>query len=235
MGAIDSVLNAILPISKRLLVKDGDAAKQNWYNHPETEKGAQKIVTSAVKERIDQEQKEETNLEKKKVWMFPVKIRRVTSPYGWRLIQGQRRFHNGTDYTGQNRSAQAPTDGIIKKIVQPDTQYPYKFKYNNKTGQFDAVPNIPEGRAWTPYMVLQCLWDENIRFVFRHGIVPNCLEAGTKVSAGDDIYKIGNYGFSMGDHLHFELVILKNGKWIEEDPDGYIAKMIQKNLKVPTA
>lgn len=171
---------------------------------------------SVISEQLkDQEIKEE-----QPKWSHFVKNTKVTSPFGNRKIfstdgKMKNQFHNGTDYTGHNDYAMAPCDCIVEACLPPDYAFPYKYKYNSKTAQFEYT-NPPTGRAWTPYATLRAVHDSNLKFNFRHGICD--VPVGKEVKAGQVFYKIDSFGFSQGIHLHVE--VIQNGK--EVDPNAFI-------------
>jgi murein DD-endopeptidase MepM/ murein hydrolase activator NlpD len=204
------------------LLRKVNTDNANWYNSFETEDNYVKLPTEQIKEKI--EETKVTNLSGFiPTYGFPVSIIRITSPYGWRNFNGKKVLHNGVDYTGQNKNAIAPSDLIIKKYVKPDYEYPCKFKYNNETGLWGPA-KIPEGRAWTPYILAQCVWDETIKFVFRHVDILSNLNVGSTVKIGEPLAILGNWGYSQGSHLHFE--VLKNDQNI--NPHQFILDKLKK-------
>lgn len=200
---IQNIIQIIIQIIAKQLY--GSDQKQNWHN--EDDSGAEKIPAEAIHE-------------KKHVLIidFPVDTPDVTSPYGYRVLRKKRQFHRGTDYSGRkNKISKAPCDCIITKVLLPDKEYPARFEYLD--GRW--IPcDVPKGRAWTPYVVMQSLADENLRFVHRH--IDSVVKVGQIVKTG---YKIGdmkkNLGYSMGTHLHDEVCILKGKKWKRIDPDKF--------------
>lgn len=143
--------------------------------------------------------------------IYPVEHKKVTSPYGMRTLQGREsKFHYGTDFTGKNKYALAPCDMDIVKVVLPDGKYPYRFKYNRKSGRYELREDVPPGRAWSPYIRAECLADRNISFIFKH---VRAIVGGGIVKEGERIAEVGNWGFSMGPHLHFEVLI--NGENVD--------------------
>ena len=150
---------------------------------------------------------------------YPVKIKTITSPYGDRTLQGQpKAFHYGTDFTGQNKIAIAPCDIIIDRIKPVDPLYPCRFDFVD--GKFVENKNIPEGRAWSPYVIAHAVNNDNLSFVFKH-VLP-IVKAGEMIPEGEGVGQIGNYGFSMGGHLHFE--VLLNGKNV--DPAKWLVENV---------
>lgn len=209
---------------KKILV-DKDA---NSYN---VEEG--KINPEDEADRISDKELEDKIIKPElPLWAWSVKIQHVTSSYGWRILRGQRNWHNGTDYTGRNETAYAPCDVIVSKVLLPDKEYPVVFEYNPKIYKFDYIKGIPKGRAWTPYVIATCAFNPNIRFVYKH--VDSLVEVGDYVDIGYPVAKIGNLGYSMGPHLHFEVHIRanENAKWYSTDPHKFIPKKIAEMKKL---
>lgn len=61
---------------------------------------------------------------------------------------------------------------------------------------------VPEDRAWTPFIIGIGVHSKNL-YKFKH--TDPKVKKGDEVSAGDLIGKSGNYGYSLGAHLHFEV------------------------------
>jgi hypothetical protein len=140
--------------------------------------------------------------------IYPVKIKKITSPYGKRLLNGViPSQHKGVDFSGSNDYALAVCDMIIKKVVLPYDKYPCLFEYNTKSGKFDKIKGIPNYRAWTPYIIAEPIevTENKITFVYKH--VRATVPESFIVNEGENIADIGNFGYSMGKHLHFEVLI----------------------------
>jgi hypothetical protein len=129
---------------------------------------------------------------------------RITSPFGWRTLPAVgKNLHIGIDIGGA-RLIDAPEDMVIKKIIAPDAKYPCRFLIKNGTF-IDGIKSgdIPEGRAWTPYIIAVGVYSK-IKYVFKHVAPIGPLKEGDKVLYDTDFCKSGNLGFSQGPHLHFE-------------------------------
>lgn len=189
---IDKLLTFATQILKHTTKYNSD---QNWHN--DSDDKTQKADVIIPEEKIEEK------------WCYPVKVPKITSPYGWRIFMGKKVWHNGTDYSGKyNKKAIACCDMIIRKVLLPDEQYPVKFFWSNTHNKFMPVQNIPEGRAWTPYVECVSMYDKNIRLIYRH---IKCLhKIGDVIEAGEEFCEIGNYGYCQGSHLHFEIAKYKN-------------------------
>jgi murein DD-endopeptidase MepM/ murein hydrolase activator NlpD len=77
----------------------------------------------------------------------------------------------------------------------------------------------------TPYVVLIGKYTKN-RYVYKH--ISPLVKEGDSVYADDNIGETGNYGYSQGEHLHFEYYdwLEKRGIWADaSDPMLYFRKM----------
>lgn len=136
--------------------------------------------------------------------IYPVQNHKITSPYGLRTLPDRtEKFHYGVDFTGKNKECYTVCDLEIDKITQPDFEYPCKFKYVND--KFVLDESVPIYRAWTPFIICHAVHDSNLVFIYKH--IKSFVTAGQIVSEGIKIGELGNYGFSMGSHLHFEVII----------------------------
>lgn len=157
----------------------------------------------------------------------------VTSPFGERFLQGVKQMHIGVDFkTVNNRMVRAVEDGIIKKVLLKDNEYPCLFKWS---GTKWVSAGVPKGRGWTPYVVLIGKYTKN-KYVYKH--VQAEVREGQEVKAGDILAQTGNYGYSMGEHLHFEYYDWLEGKntWAApSDPIVFFRKMgidIKNNVAI---
>ena len=84
-----------------------------------------------------------------------------------------------------------------------DSKYPVRFEQKDGTW-VDLIKSeeIPKGRAWTPYLILKGK-HTGIEYKYKH--VDPSVEVGDEVEAGTQIGRSGNFGYSMGGHLHFEV------------------------------
>ena len=118
---------------------------------------------------------------------------RITSPYGWRTINGKREFHNGQDsvITGP---ARAIWDCIKVELVSG---------YNG-------------GRGNTAYLY----YSNTLRVLYQH-LAKFLVKSGQKVKQGADVGIMGNTGYSFGAHLHAEVQVLRGGRWTPINPAQY--------------
>ena len=124
--------------------------KQNWYNTQKQEANASKI---SGKEAITRVESTEILSKSTKVRIYqpldrPNRAMKITSPFGWRTLRsvGKKQYHRGVDF----RSFDSPRiiaveEGVIKKVLLPDYEYPCKFKWTGKIWRF---LKLPKNRAW---------------------------------------------------------------------------------------
>ena len=109
---------------------------------------------------------------------------RVTSPYGYRTLNGVRSFHGGIDVVGiSSKNVCAVAAGIVV-VSQMITDY------SNPTwewGNYIAVVGDDQ------HVVYYCHMSQRIANV------------GDRVEVGDIIGVEGNTGYSFGSHLHLEV------------------------------
>ncbi len=108
---------------------------------------------------------------------------RVTSPYGWRVLDGQRQWHSGIDLVGEDYRIRAAVSGTV------------------------AVSQIVEDRSnatwqWGNYV---CVLGDDGNYIYYCHMAERRVKVGQRVKAGDILGIMGSTGYSSGDHLHFEV------------------------------
>ena len=109
----------------------------------------------------------------------------MTSPFGYRTLNGQSDYHKGVDLVGADDiTVRAPCDGVI--------------------GQSTMIPQSSGNLTWQ--------WGNYVRldtndglFIFMCHLASRAVSAGQKVKRGDIIGVMGNTGYSFGAHTHFEV------------------------------
>ena len=106
------------------------------------------------------------------------------SPYGWRTLLGQRRFHHGVDVAMPvGTELRAPADGVI----------------------------VHKGQGASGGITLIVKHADDLFTVYYHLAKPSHLLKGTRVERGEVIAHSGNTGRSTGPHLHWE--VRKSQRW----------------------
>ena len=122
---------------------------------------------------------------------------RVTSPYGWRTLNGKRGWHGGIDLVGEDYVIRASVGGTVAvSQIVTDT--------SNATWE------------WGNYV---CVLGDDGYYIYYCHMAERRVVAGQRVRAGDILGIMGNTGFSQGDHLHFEV---RNGQNQTLDPAAYL-------------
>lgn len=129
--------------------------------------------------------------------VFKQGVHYMTSPFGERIINGKKEFHNGIDVIGNGWACDyivAFADGKVIDML------------NTCSGNFPATGN---------YVVIEHGFGK--RSVYYHlakgSVVVNL---GQNVKAGDVLGYMGTTGNSTGNHLHFGIMI--NGVWVDPLP-----------------
>ena len=116
---------------------------------------------------------------------------RVSSPFGWRTMNGERVYHKGIDLVGTDKTVRTVVGGVVgQSIIITDPK--------NRTSE------------WGNYVRVD---GEDGRLYYYCHLSKRLVDRGAKVSVGDAIGIEGSTGKSTGSHLHFE--VRENGKSID--------------------
>ena len=119
---------------------------------------------------------------------------RVSSPFGWRTLNGERAYHKGIDLVGTDKTVRAVVGGVVgQSIIITDPK--------NRTSE------------WGNYVRVD---GEDGRLYYYCHLSKRIVSRGDKVSVGDAIGVEGSTGKSTGSHLHLE--VRENGKSIDPTP-----------------
>ena len=122
---------------------------------------------------------------------------KVTSPFGWRILNGERNNHKGIDVVGiDNKNIRAVVSGIVGRSTIVD-------KATDKTLTWQ----------WGNYVRID--GDDGNLYYYCHMSKRKAV-VGQRVSAGDIIGIEGNTGYSFGTHCHFEVRV--NGTSVNPAP-----------------
>lgn len=121
---------------------------------------------------------------------------RVSSPFGWRTLNGKRVYHKGIDLVGTDKTVRAVVGGVV--------------------GQSTIITD-PANRTseWGNYVRVD---GEDGRLYYYCHLAQRLVSRGDKVSVGGALGVEGSMGKSTGSHLHLE--VRENGKSI--DPTAII-------------
>lgn len=116
---------------------------------------------------------------------------RVSSPFGWRVLNGKRVYHKGIDLVGTDKTVRAVVGGVVgQSIIITDPK--------NRTSE------------WGNYVRVD---GEDGRLYYYCHLAKRLVSRGDKVAIGDALGIEGSTGKSTGSHLHFE--VRENGQSID--------------------
>ncbi len=111
---------------------------------------------------------------------------KVTSPFGWRTLNGVSENHKGIDVVGlTDKYIRAVEDGVVAVSTLLD-------KETDTTGTWE----------WGNYVRVDT--DDGLRMYYCH-MSRRIAVVGQRVKAGDILGMEGNTGYSFGSHCHFEV------------------------------
>lgn len=121
---------------------------------------------------------------------------RVSSPFGWRTLNGKRVYHKGIDLVGTDKKVRAVVGGVVGQSI---------------------IITDPTSRTseWGNYVRVD---GEDGRLYYYCHLAKRLVSRGDKVAVGDALGIEGSTGKSTGSHLHLE--VRENGKSI--DPTAII-------------
>lgn len=129
----------------------------------------------------------------------------MTSPFGPRVLEnGDNRFHHGEDHVGlDSKNVICPTNGIVasSQII---------YNKSNKTWE------------WGHYVKID---DLNGYYLFFCHLYKRLVYVGQTVDKNQVVGIEGNSGYSIGNHLHFEVRRKTDG--VSIDPQEYF-KILDK-------
>ena len=124
--------------------------------------------------------------------ILPVENHVITSPYGPRVLQGKEQFHDGIDFISRdNNNVRSILDGTI---VHDMDKYIHDKRWTDKkhsAGNYLIVRHmLPDGKIYyCRYLHLE----------------KNTVSLKDQVKEGQLIGNYGDYGYSFGPHLHFDI------------------------------
>ncbi len=169
-----ALLEAKLKESDELLKKlqnETDLLASAHQSAQKTDKELQKELDKLYEDYNNQQVAKSSYL-----WPVESKYLRISSPWGWRVLYGEKEFHLGIDIPAEyNTNIYASNSGTVTKA-----------QYNSSYGYYVVIDH--GGKISTLYAHATKL----------------LVKAGQKVERGQVIATIGSTGNSYGYHLHFE-------------------------------
>ena len=124
---------------------------------------------------------------------------RLTSPYGYRVLNGVNEWHGGIDLVGETEKIiRAPCDAVVGVST-------ILYKETDKTNTWE----------WGNYVRLDC---KDGRAIYLCHMAQRFVSAGMEVKTGDALGIEGNTGYSFGSHCHFEIRV----SGTQVDPTSYL-------------
>lgn len=118
----------------------------------------------------------------------------ISSPYGWRYLEGKDVFHNGVDFrTPEETPIYACEDGIIFRSG-------WESEYDHDRG-FGL-------RIWQVSKI-----EEHQFFIWYGHLSKALVNEGDKIKRGDLIGFTGNTGHSTNPHLHIGIRLVDTNQW----------------------
>ncbi len=139
---------------------------------------------------------------------------RLSSPFGWRTLNGERDNHRGIDLVGSDKTLVSPVDGTVAV-----------------SAIFNKASDTTQTWQWGNYVRID--GTDGRRYYLCH-MAKRLVSAGTRVKAGDTVGIEGNTGYSFGTHCHFE-VRDASGKSIDPTPLLGIVNRAGTIVRVPVA
>ena len=130
------------------------------------------------------------------IWAVPG-FRRITSPFGLRILNGKQDNHRGIDI-GRNLSPPQPIENA-NIVAIADGRVTFS-QFNHSGGNMIIIDH-----------------GSNIQSRYLHNAV-NLVRVGEQVRQGQTIGRVGNTGQSFGAHLHLDIII--NGVFV--NPINYL-------------
>ena len=159
------------------LEKDISGYQSTYNSYAEEEKKIDAEIEKYLKEL--QEKENSAYVGGEFIWPVPRSWSRISSPYGWRTLNGKREHHNGIDIPASKGTKIYASNG--GKVITATWHYSY--------GNYVIIDH-GGGKAT----------------LYAHASKLNC-KVGDKVKQGDVIAYVGTTGHSTGNHLHFEVRI----------------------------
>lgn len=136
---------------------------------------------------------------------------RVTSPYGWRTLDGARQFHNGIDLVKGQPGEKSPLPAFVPGLVE-------WAKWGDAGTGYGGYGNVVAIK-------------DKYGFTHVYGHLDSiAVREGTRVTQGQIIGRQGTTGKSTGVHLHYEVRRLGWGSHV--DPGAYLQDYFRKEDEV---
>jgi murein DD-endopeptidase MepM/ murein hydrolase activator NlpD len=138
--------------------------------------------------------------------MIPIKDYRISSPYGYRILKGKKEFHDGIDFV--STSGDTNVYAIANGLVEYDMD-----NYN------DALRWVDKHHSGGNMIIVKHTINGNYYYARYLHLGQNTVSKNDFVNEGDVLGQYGDYGYSFGAHLHFDMY---DKKWRKIDPSAIL-------------
>ena len=133
---------------------------------------------------------------------------RISSPYGDRVLNGEKQFHDGVDFAGSiDNTVVSIADGVV---VYDQDDYEEALRWVDK---HHSAGNM---------VILRHVVEERIYYARYLHLIKNFVGKGDTVYEGGLIGTYGDVGYSFGAHLHFDLY---DETWKKLNPMDLLGKI----------
>jgi len=138
----------------------------------------------------------------------PVNKPKVTSDFGWRILNNKKQFHDGIDFISEDKNPNVYSifDG---KVVYDFDNYIHAMRFKDTK------------HSGGNYVIIQSFIESEYFFIKYLHLKENYVSLNDNVIAGQKIGIYDDVGFSFGAHLH---ITIYNYKWKIINPNILLKK-----------
>jgi len=148
---------------------------------------------------------------------LPLQNPMITSGYGWRMLAGQKNFHDGIDFANPLHNCKdrlKPIGTEIYAVAAGNICYDYD-KYDDRF-RMDIAGHKQDSAG---NMVIIKTAINGIMYYVRYlHLIENFVKENEFVSAGQLIGRYADVGFSYGAHLHLDIYSADWGQKLDPTP-----------------
>jgi murein DD-endopeptidase MepM/ murein hydrolase activator NlpD len=142
----------------------------------------------------------------------PIKKFKITSPYGWRVLNGNKQFHDGIDFISKSNNRDVFSIGPGVAVLDYD-EYDDSKRW---TDQRNSAGN---------YVIIKTKLDDGVEYYVRYlHLRENKISKGQNISEGEKIGEYDDVGYSFGAHLHLDIY---NMAWKKIDPTPLLKSILE--------
>lgn len=137
---------------------------------------------------------------------LPVNDYKITSPYGYRTLQGKEQFHDGIDFVSRKNDRRVFSVGYGLVTYDKD-DYNHIKRWVSRA---DSAGN---------YVIIKTKIGDKEYYVRYLHLKENHISVNEIVTEGQEIGEYADVGFSFGAHLHLDMYTLD---WHKINPSDII-------------